>query len=58
LRSVSEGNDGATGMAKVNGVGTVGCIKKIKLFEHRIFTRSGSLEGINLGTGCEESYLS
>ena len=44
-------------MAKVNGVGTVGCIKKIKLLEHRIFTRSGSLEGIDLGTCGKQSNL-
>ena len=44
-------------MAKVNGVGTVGCIKKIKLLKHRIFARGGGLEGVDLGTGGEESDL-
>ena len=58
MGSISEGDDGVAGMTKVNGVGAVGCVKKIKLLDHRIFTRGGSLEGINLGTGCEESYLS
>ena len=58
LSSVSEGYNGVTGMPKVNGVGAVGCIKKIKLLEHRIFARGGRLEGINLSACCEENYLS
>lgn len=37
-------------MAKVNGVGTVGCVEKIKFLQHRLFSRSGRLKGINLGT--------
>ena len=45
-------------MAKMNGVSTVGCIKKIKLLKHRIFARGGSLEGVDLGAGGEESDLS
>ena len=44
-------------MAKVNGVSTVGCIKKIKLLKHRIFARGGGLEGVDLGTGGEQGDL-
>ena len=57
LGTVGKSHDSVAGMAKVNGVGAVGCIKKIKLLQHRIFTRSGSLEGVDLGTGGEESDL-
>ena len=57
MGSVSEGNDGAAGMAKMNSVGAVGCIKKIKLLQHRIFTRGGSLKGIDLGTCGKQSNL-
>ena len=57
MGSISEGNDGVACMAKVNGVSAVGCIKKIKLLKHRIFTSGGSLEGIDLGAGREESDL-
>ena len=58
LGTVGKSDDSVAGMAKVNGVGAVGCIKKIKLLEHRIFARGGRLEGINLSACCEESYLS
>ena len=57
MGSISEGDDSVAGMTKVNGVGAVGCVKKIKLLEHRIFTRGGSLEGIDLGTCGKQSNL-
>jgi hypothetical protein len=57
LGAVGKGDDGVTGMAKVNGVGAVGCIKKIKLLQHRIFSRGGGLKGVDLGAGGKENDL-
>ena len=57
MGAVGKGYDGIARVAKVDGVVAVGCIKKIKLLQHRIFSRGGGLKGIDLGAGGEESDL-
>ena len=57
MGAVGKGYDGIARVTKVDGVGAVGCIKKIKLLQHRIFSGGWGLKGIDLGAGGEESDL-
>ena len=57
LGAVGKGDDGIARVAKVDGIRAIGCIKKIKLLEHGIFSRGWGLKGIDLGAGGEQGDL-
>ena len=57
MGAVGKGDDGIARVAKVDGIRAIGCIKKIKLFEHGIFSGGWGLKGIDLGAGGEKSDL-
>ena len=57
MGAVGKGDDGIARVAKVDGICAIGCIKKIKLFEHGIFPGGRGLEGIDLGAGGKQGDL-